>query len=303
MLARSKWTEGSSRRLAILQQEGARGIPHWALYNRLTGLTKLRFAMHSPRRPSSLIVLPLLALGFVACAHGSKPDQATMPEPFSAADGWVTLTLEDFVNVNGTEETWSEVDGAILCSGQPLGGARTHQQYTNFELDLEWKHHDFAGNAGVFLWCPESAFTDLPPGNLPRSGIEVQVLDLGYETNWLESKGVHSDWFTSHGDVFPVGASSMTALTPMIEYAAEDGTSYSVGSAESQRSFPTQRLTKPVGEWNHYHIIASNGQVRLWVNGTEVNGGSQCLPATGYLALESEGTPVEYRNLHIRELP
>ncbi|MDP6928521.1 MAG: DUF1080 domain-containing protein, partial [Planctomycetota bacterium] len=42
---------------------------------------------------------------------------------------------------------------------------------------------------------------------------------------------------------------------------------------------------------------------RLWVNGKEVTGGNNCQPATGYLALESEGSLVEYRNLMLRELP
>jgi hypothetical protein len=43
--------------------------------------------------------------------------------------------------------------------------------------------------------------------------------------------------------------------------------------------------------------------VRLWVNGEEVSGGNECDPRTGYLCLESEGAPVEFRGLRIRELP
>ncbi len=218
-------------------------------------------------------------------------------------EGWTTLTLADFVNVNGDESTWREKNGEILCSGRPIGGARSRESYTNFELVLEWKHTVHAGNSGVFLWCPESAFTDLPPGTLPRSGIEVQVLDLGYETNHLEKNGKHSDWFTSHGDVFPVGPSSMTAFTPEIDYEAPDGTSYHVGKPNNPRSFPTERLTHGIGEWNHYYIRAINGEVRLWVNGKEVNGGKDCSPATGYLALEAEGAPIAFRNLRIRKLP
>jgi pimeloyl-ACP methyl ester carboxylesterase len=216
--------------------------------------------------------------------------------------GWDELTLADFVNVNGAADTWTEVDGSIVCTGVPLGGARTQHPYTNFELSLDWKHHTHAGNSGVFLWCPESAFTDLPPGQLPRSGIEVQVLDLGYEENWESSKGAPSNWFTSHGDVFPVGASSMVAATPTIEYGTGESR-YTVGNPTSTRSFPTERLVHPAGEWNHYHVRAIDGEVRLSVNGKEVNGGTECAPAEGYLALEAEGALVEYRNLRIRTLP
>jgi hypothetical protein len=34
-----------------------------------------------------------------------------------------------------------------------------------------------------------------------------------------------------------------------------------------------------------------------------VNGGNQCQPASGYIALESEGSLMEYRNIRLRELP
>jgi hypothetical protein len=245
----------------------------------------------------------LLVLAAAASLALTPPQDAPLPVAHVTGAGWTELTLADFVNVNGVDDTWTQVEGNIVCTGIPLGGARSHEQYTNFELVLEWKHHTHAGNAGVFLWCPESAFTDLPPGKLPRSGIEVQVLDLGYEENWERDKGVPSDWFTSHGDVFPVGASSMTAITPTIDYPAEDGSTYTVGNPNSSRSFPTRRLVRPAGEWNHYYIRAINGEVRLWVNGEEVNGGTRCSPATGYLALEAEGALMEYRNMRIRELP
>jgi len=252
------------------------------------------------------ITLPLLSLLALACVTLSPmapQGDAPLQEAVITGEGWTRLTLADFVNVNGKADTWTEQDGVLVCTGKPLGGARTLKQYTNFELVLEWKHHVHAGNSGVFLWCPETAFTDLPPGQLPRSGIEVQVLDLGYEENWLKSKGTHSDWFTSHGDVFPVGSSSMTAFTPEITYKAADGGTFKVGNPDSQRSFPTRRKTRPAGQWNHYYIRAINGQVRLWVNGEECNGGTRCAPAHGYLALEAEGALVEYRNLRIRELP
>jgi hypothetical protein len=243
----------------------------------------------------------LLTPGSLEPQDPAKP--APLQKAFVTGEGWQTLTLADFVNVNGNADTWTEHDGVILGTGKPLGGARTKKDYTNFELVLEWKHHEFGGNSGVFVWCPEQAFTDLPPGTLPRTGIEVQVLDLGYETTWLREKGKHSDWFTSHGDVFPVGQSTMTAFTPQITYTGDDGKEFTVGDAKSSRCFPTKRLTKPAGEWNHYYVRAINGEVRLWVNGEEVSGGTKCTPSHGYLALEAEGARIEYRNLRLRELP
>ena len=89
--------------------------------------------------------------------------------------------------------------------------------------------------------------------------------------------------------MFPVGTSKMTPFEP----SAPGGS----------RSFPRKHLVKPHGEWNHYYVRAINGEVRLWVNGEEVSGGKDCQPATGFLCLESEGAPVEFRGLKIRELP
>jgi hypothetical protein len=217
--------------------------------------------------------------------------------------GWHTLTLADFVDVNGDATTWCEREGVIVCSGVPLGGARSRERYTNFELEFDWRHLQHAGNSGLFLWCPDSAFTELPPGQLPRSGIEVQVLDLGYETDWEAANGAPSDWFTSHGDLFPVGESRMTARTPTIDYVDVAGRAYTVGSPQSSRSFPTQRRVRPAGEWNHYRVRAVDGVVTLWVNGEEVNAGSGCVPSSGYLALEAEGAPVEFKSMRLRELP
>jgi len=246
--------------------------------------------------------LPFATLVAVSLSSVALQGRAVLPKAFVDGEGWTPLTLADFVDVNGDADTWTERDGVIVGTGKPNGGARSKTPWTNFEMVLEWKHHEHAGNSGVFVWCPESAFTDLPKGTLPRSGIEVQVLDLGYEEDWLKAKGKRSDWFTSHGDVFPVGASTMQPFTPSMTYV-EGGETFTAGGSKSTRSFPTKRLTRRAGEWNHYYVRAVNGEVRLWVNGEEVNGGTRCTPATGYLALEAEGAKVEFRNLRVRHLP
>jgi hypothetical protein len=261
--------------------------------------------MAASSRSASLLVLAFVAVPVVPCTLAlTLAPQLQRAYVDGDGPGWQTLTLADFQNVNGEADTWSEKDGVIVCTGKPNGGARLKgEALTNFELVVEWKHHVFAGNSGLFVWCPEAAFTDLPKGTLPRHGIEVQVLDLGLEDQWLKEHGKRSDWFTSHGDVFPVGNAKMLAHDPQLTYALPGGETYTVGNPKSSRSFPRKRLVKPAGEWNHYYVRAVNGEIRLWVNGEEVTGGSKCEPATGFLALESEGAKVEYRNLRLRRLP
>jgi hypothetical protein len=124
---------------------------------------------------------------------------------------------------------------------------------------------------------------------LPTVGIEVQILDHGYTEQYEKSTGKKADWFTTNGDVFAVGSSKLKPFPPL--------------SPNGSRSFPRKKLSKGVGEWNHYYVRCINGEVRLWVNGEEVSGGSHADPSEGYLCLESEGSPVEFKNLRIRELP
>ncbi len=98
-----------------------------------------------------------------------------------------------------------------------------------------------------------------------------------------------NDWYTVHGDIFPVNGATMTTTGRI--------------SSNSKRSFPTEDRTKSSPEWNHYHILATNGVIRLSVNGKEVTVGKDCRPRKGYLCLESEGSECQFRNVRIRELP
>lgn len=233
--------------------------------------------------------LVLLASCLAATAAGDDPS-AGLPRAFIDGTelGWQPLGEKDLVNVNCHEDTWSWKEGVLSCTGQPVGVIRSQKKYTNFELVVQWRHLKPAGNSGVFCWTTEESLQDLPPGRLPQ-GIEVQVLDHGYAEQFEQRTGKKPDWFTTHGDVFPTGKSKMTPFPPV--------------SPNGSRSFPRKHLSKGAGEWNHYYIRAVNGEIRLWVNGEEVSGGSGCDPATGYLCLESEGSPIEFREIRIRELP
>jgi hypothetical protein len=225
----------------------------------------------------------------VATSNAAEP--ATLPKAFidATAPGWRALVEADFTNVNCADDTWSWKNGTIHCTGKPTGVMRMKNPTTNFELVAQWKHLEPGGNSGIFVWTSEEALKNLPPDKLPQCGIEVQVLDNAFKEKFEKSTGQKSDWFTTHGDVFPVGTAKMTPFPP----TAPGG----------QRSFPRKNLSKGVGQWNHYYVRAINGEVRLWVNGEEVSGGTNCEPRTGYLCLESEGAPVEFREVRIRELP
>ena len=243
-----------------------------------------------PAMRSSLIrcvfVSVLTAVSSVALAEEQVVTRAVID---GSGPGWLKLTKDDFVDVNTSPDTWTWTDDGVSCTGKPVGVIRSQKRYKNIELVATWRHLKSGGNSGIFLWASDEALTGLKPDSLPPGGIEVQVLDHGYREQFIEKNGKEPDWFTTDGDVFSVGKSTMKPF-----YPAGPG---------STRCFPRKRLSKGVNEWNHYYVRAINGEVRLWVNGEEVSGGYDCQPSQGYLCLESEGAPVEFKGLRIRELP
>ncbi len=228
-------------------------------------------------------------LAGIACVASSNADDLSRTAKIDGSGpGWVVLGKDDFARVNSAEDTWSFKGNEIHCTGQPVSVMRTKKQYTNFELVCEWRHLKDAGNSGIFVWTIPASLERLKGPGLPH-GIEVQVLDLGYKDRYEQGGKRKADWFTCHGDVFPVGDAKMKPFPPV--------------APNGRRSFPSKELTLDTGQWNHYYVRAINGEVRLWVNGEEVSGGTACSPSTGFLCLESEGSPIEFRGLKIRELP
>lgn len=218
-------------------------------------------------------LLLLCALAFSFTSIHAADDDGFVPM-FNGKD------LSGWVNANCAPETWSIKDGVVRCTGIPTGAMRTEKQYENFILECEWRHLTSGGNSGVFIWgSPISA-----PGVPFLRGIEVQVLDHGYLKHADPKK---PRWFTTHGNVFPIHGATMEPH----------------GDHNGQRSFPSEERSKPSPEWNHYRITGNNGTLTLAVNGKVVSGGDKCFWRKGYLALESEGAPVEFRNVRIKELP
>src|SRR5262245_11990830 len=237
-----------------------------------------------------LIGLSLATLMGSSLHGGAVQSGAAVTRAFidGTGPGWKTLSETDFAGVNGNQDTWAWKGEVLASTGLPIGVLRTRQTFTNFELVIEWRHLKPAGNSGVFAWVPDHALTQLKPGVLPEYGIEIQMLDHAFCEQYERSSGRKGDWFTTHGDVFAVGKSKLKPFAPV--------------SPNGSRSFPRKELSRGVGEWNHYYVRGINGEIRLWVNGEEVSGGSGADPRSGYLCLEAEGSPVEFRNIRVREL-
>ena len=168
---------------------------------------------------------------------------------------------------------------ALIDGNGPGWRVLGEQDFTNVNCAADtWKFKD-----------GEIHCTGLPVGVM-RTKEQFKNLELVVEWRHLKAAGNSGVFLWAQADnLNSLKPAKMKPFAPV----APDGA----------RSFPRKNLSKPSPEWNHYYVRAINGEVRLWVNGEEVSGGMGCDPATGFLCLESEGSPVEFRNLRVRVLP
>ena len=63
-----------------------------------------------------------------------------------------------------------------------------------------------------------------------------------------------------------------------------------------------QSSEKPPGQWNTYEISCKADTIRCYVNGVLQNEGTGATDTAGWICLQSEGGPIEFRNIYIEPL-
>ncbi len=188
-------------------------------------------------------------------------------------EGWVEL-------FNGTDlsgwkaflpggedpaKTWSVADGILTCSGTPAGYLQTTQDYTSFELELDWRFDAAkgAGNSGVLMRINGA-------DKVWPNSIEAQLHSL------------------NAGDIWNIGDFPMVT-----DKARTEGrrTKKATGTNE-----------KPLGEWNHYKIVLDGGSLKMFVNGALQNEASACAATPGRIGLQSEGSYIQFRHIRLKNL-
>jgi len=130
-----------------------------------------------------LVLCGMVGLSVIALRLPAAEEEQAAPKAFidGTGPGWVPLTGDDFERVNCDPETFVWKEGHLACKGTPVGVTKSKKKYTNFELVAEWKHLKSGGNSGIFLWASDEALTDLKRDALTPGGIEVKVIDDGYD--------------------------------------------------------------------------------------------------------------------------
>ena len=178
-------------------------------------------------------------------------------------DGW-TRVVADNTNVDGV---WSVTDGVIHCIGVPNGYMRTDADYENYILNLEWRWVGTGTNSGVFLHVEG-------PDKVWPNCFECQ----------LKSGNA--------GDFVIIGAGILT-----VDGKRYDNAEGFMGIAKKQ-----ENSERPVGEWNSYRIECRGGSITSYVNGVLQNEATNASRTSGKIALQSEGGPIEYRNIRLEKI-
>lgn len=166
-------------------------------------------------------------------------------------------------------------NGLLVSLGEPRGHLLTDASYRDYRLEIEYRFSATPGNAGVLVHAstPRALY-----GMFPRS-IEVQMESGNAGDFWCILEDIH---------------------VPNME--ARRGPPAGWGTTEGKlrriRNL-TDNSEKPVGEWNTMVIEVVGRSIKVWVNGDLVNDGSDATADRGRIALQSEGSEVEFRKLSL----
>ncbi|MBL9118488.1 MAG: DUF1080 domain-containing protein [Phycisphaerae bacterium] len=207
-------------------------------------------------------------------APGDKPAPANEPAKAKPTGDETAIRLFNGVSLEGwkvfvpegsADGLWSVEDGNLVCAGNPIGYLVTDREFESFELTLEWRFDPKkgAGNSGVLLRVQR-------PDKVWPTSIEAQLHSL------------------NAGDIWNIGE------VPMKPDASR---------TEGRRTRKLQETNeKPLGEWNRYRIVVDGGKLELYVNDLLQNSATDVQVRPGRIALQSEGSHIEFRKIELREL-
>lgn len=173
------------------------------------------------------------------------------------------LTGWAWVGDGKMEEVWTVKDGLLHCAGKPGGYLKTTKDYTSYVLTLKVRHIG-RGNGGVLLRV------------------------VGADKVWpksIEAQGERG----ALGDIWNIDQFPMKV------------------DKNRTRDRQTVRMhpdvaEKPQGEWNDYELILDGGDLTLVVNGTIQNTAAECEVVPGKIALQSEGSEYEFKDIVLRSI-
>ncbi len=191
-----------------------------------------------------------------------------------AAGEWKPLfngkDLDGWKAVSGPMGSWKAEDGMLFCSGKGGGWLSTTSEYSNFEIELEFRVPD-AGNSGVFLRAPHE-------GDPAYAGMEIQILD-DHSPKYASARPAQ---FT--GSLYDVQAASPRVTKKSGEWQKMDIV------ADGKKIKVTLNGTVVVNTDLKDHEDAATKHPGIKRD-------------KGHVGLQNHGSRLDFRNIRIRELP
>ena len=172
-------------------------------------------------------------------------------------------------------------DGMLVSLGKPPGHLVTKQMYRNYRLEVEYRFAGKPGNCGVLVHAsrPRALYKMFP------QSIEVQM-----------HSGNAGDFWVIQEDLEVPDMEKRRPREPGQQWGGAEGDARRILNL-------TDGSEKPLGAWNTMVIEARDRSITVWVNDQLVNQGSNATADHGKIAVQAEGTEVEFRRLDIRPLP
>ena len=177
-------------------------------------------------------------------------------------DNWSVFVSDD----TPTDSVFWVADGLINVSGIPHAYIRTNAEFENFKLHVEWRWVEEPTNSGVLL---------LVTG-------EDMIWPNCLEAQLMAGKA---------GDIVLIGKGAGITVKDSANLILSEENRYAVLPKFLMSS------ENAAGEWNEYDITVDQGVIELTVNGTIQNRGVDVTKSKGNIALQSEGSPMQFRNI------
>ncbi len=241
--------------------------------------------MHTPRFLTTSVLALTVLFSSAACG---KKDSSTI-HLFNGKDlsGWIIHGKD---NSPDSVNTWAVKNGVITDTGKPAGYIRTDKRYSNYRLTVEWR----------WLEAPVDAKGKVRTRN---SGVLLHM--QGKDEVW--PKSIEAQLMEKNaGDFFIIGGvdTNEHKASRAAAIAAAGSDDAAKKKAENNRRLPRKNPTneKPDGEWNRYDIVCQGDTITLTVNGLEQNRVTGVTVQEGHICLQSEGAPIEFRNVTLTPL-
>ncbi len=220
----------------------------------------------------NLKIIFILSVIISACST-SEPETISLFNGFDLSGWHVDVPAMD--NNPDTINPFIIRDSMLVSLGTPGGHLITDSVYQNYRIRAEYRFAGTPGNCGLLVHAstPRALYKMFP------KSLEVQMMHENAGDFWCIVEDITvPDMEARRG--------------PKEEWGITEG---------KRRRIPnlTDGSENPVGEWNTMIVECVADTIKVWVNNEMVNFGYNCTTTKGQIAVQAEGSEVEFRKLEV----